>query len=141
MPETSKAIPVLMISDDQMLLDRRVMQQAQTLADAGYGVTLLYGLGGSIEDEHKVGSVVVRRHAVPKGKQFGWFRQKLASIIERVESFFHLGSFRWMRRDRAVLKILDRYRPSRFLFMATENSFTASRTLGYATRRNVYDRK
>jgi glycosyltransferase involved in cell wall biosynthesis len=100
-----------MISDDQAMLDRRVLQQAQALSDAGYDVTLLYGLGGSVEDECRKGSIVVRRHAIPPGKRYGWFRQKLASVVERVESLFQLGSFRWVRRDREVLKILARYRP------------------------------
>lgn len=52
---------VLMLVPDRHLIDRRVLQQAETLAGAGYAVTLFAGFDCTEEESFTRGGVAIRR--------------------------------------------------------------------------------
>ena len=65
---------VLMLVPDNQMIDRRVLQQAKTLVEAGYSVTLLAGFECQVEEHYTWRNVDIHRY------KFDWNDERLNKI-------------------------------------------------------------
>jgi glycosyltransferase involved in cell wall biosynthesis len=68
---------VLMLSPDAQMIDRRILQEAHTLVDAGYDVTVLSGFECAEPDAYEAHGVRVKRY------KYDWSDRRRAKVMQR----------------------------------------------------------
>ena len=93
-------VRVLMITPDHLMIDRRILQEAQTLQQAGYAVEILAGFECAEPDTYERDGVRIKRFKFDwKDPRADWILPLLRHAPERLRS----GLLRHARRVVALL--------------------------------------
>lgn len=92
---------ILMLTSDHLMIDRRILQSAQTLIDAGASVTLLAGFECPKPERYKIGKIEVERNT------FDWGDTRVAKMLDRLPLRGKARTAAWIGVRNAVGAITD----------------------------------
>ncbi len=86
---------ILMLTPDAAMIDRRILQQAETLVDSGHSLTLLAGFECDKEEHYVYGSIDIHRY------KYDWDDERL----KRIRRFV----MKWSKRDYLIAFVNKSY--------------------------------
>jgi glycosyltransferase involved in cell wall biosynthesis len=89
---------VLMITTDHLMIDRRILQEARSLREAGYRVSILAGFECAMEESYERDGIPIRRHV------YNWDDTRAQKLLRRVRN--RQGRF-WSLLWRATRKAIS----------------------------------
>ncbi|HEV7689368.1 MAG TPA: glycosyltransferase family 4 protein [Hyphomonadaceae bacterium] len=92
---------ILMLTSDHLMIDRRILQSAKTLIDAGASVRLLAGFECPKEEAYDIGEIHVERNV------FDWHDTRVRRIMDKlpIKLTGNLRTLAWVKLRDAISKI------------------------------------